>query len=223
MVYSYSSLATFKQCPLKFKFAYIDRVEVEQEPPSPAMERGTKIHNSVEDFLLGRSEFLHPDIHKNYGQWMTSLRNEPGEVIPEWRWGITWEFKPCDYKAPDCMIHGYMDAVVIPEDDKANLALYEWKTGKAYPADHASQVNKYSTALMIHHPERPGVDAMITYFDQTDYRKIHYPEGMMNNYMHMLRDEIYRIVFERRFPAKPTFKCRWCKFSRDNGGPCHVA
>ena len=222
MVFSYSSLATFKQCPQKFKFAYIDRVEVTQELASPAMERGTKIHNSVEDFLLGKSEFLHPDIHKNYGQFMTGLRQEPGKLLPEWKWGVTWDFKPCEYSAPNCMIHGYMDAVVLPEDEKANIPLYEWKTGKQYP-EHASQANKYATALMIHHPERPGVDAMITYFDQTDYKKIYYPEGMMNNYTHMMRREIDEVVFEKRFPTKPSFKCRWCKFSRDNGGPCLVA
>jgi hypothetical protein len=220
MVYSYSSLATFKQCPQKFKFAYIDRVKVEQEPPSAAMERGTKIHNSVEEYLLGNSEFLHPDIHKNYGQFMMGLREGGGEILPEWRWGITWDFKPCDYYAPECMLHGYMDLVIVPEDKKANIPLYEWKTGKIYADDHASQACKYSTALMIHHPEYPGVDAMITYFDQSDYKGIYYPNGMMDNYQHMLRREIDEIVFEKRWPTKPSFKCRWCKFSRDNGGPC---
>jgi hypothetical protein len=222
MVYSYSSLATFKQCPQKFKFAYIDRVEVEQEPPSPAMERGSKIHDSVENFLLRKSEFLHPDIHKNYGQFMSSLREEPGDVLPEWKWGITWDFQPCGYSDSNCMIHGFMDAVIIPEDPKANIPLYEWKTGKRYP-EHPAQANTYATALMIHHPERPGVDAMITYFDQTDYWKIYYPEGMMLDYKHKMRVKIDEVIFEKRFPPKPTFKCKWCKFSRYNGGPCSVA
>jgi hypothetical protein len=223
MVYSYSSLATFKQCPAKFKFAYIDKVEVPTEPPSPAMERGTKIHNSVEDYLLGKSEFLHPDIHKTYGQFMMSLRAEVGTLLPEWKWGVTWDFKPCSYDAPNCMIHGYMDAVVVPADESSHIALYEWKTGKKYLEDHASQAFTYATALMIHHPERPAVDAMITYFDQTDYHKIMYPQGMMLNYQHTLRREIDAIVFEKRWPTKPTFKCKWCKFSRYNGGPCLVA
>jgi len=223
MKYSYSSLATFKQCPAKFKFAYIDKVEVESEPPSPAMERGTKIHNSVEDYLLGKSEFLHPDIHKDYGQWMFGLRQEPGELIPEWKWGITWEFKPCSYDAADCMLHGYTDLLVLPEDEKANVPLYEWKTGKKYLDDHMAQVNLYSMVTMIHHPERPGVDAMITYFDQNDYHKVYYPQGMMLNYMTGMRREVDKLVFETRYPTKPSFKCRWCKFSRDNGGPCPVA
>lgn len=223
MIYSYSSVSTFKQCALKFKFAYIDKVVVEQPVPSPAMERGSKIHDSVESFLLGKSEFLHPEIHKNYGQFMTTLRQEPGRLLPEWKWGITWDFKPCSYDSPNCMVHGYMDLVILPEKEDVNLPLYEWKTGKAYPEPHASQVWMYSTALMIHHPERPGVDAMVTYFDQTDYKKIYYPEGMMLEYKHTMRRSIDQIVFEKRYPPSPSFKCRWCNFSRDNGGPCHVA
>jgi len=223
MIYSYSSISTFEQCPAKFNFAYNLRVKVEREPPSPAMERGTKIHNSVDDYLQGKSEFLHPDIHKNYGQWMMGIREGGGTILPEWKWGITWDFKPCSYDDQVCMMHGFMDLVVIPDDEKANLPLYEWKTGKAYPEPHASQVCKYATALMIHHPERPGVDAMVTYFDQQDYKGIYYPNGMMNNYQHMLRDSIDKIIFEKRFPTKPSFKCKWCKFSRDNGGPCPVA
>lgn len=184
------------------------------------MERGSKIHDSVEQYLLGSSEFLHPDIHKNYGQFMMSIREGGGKILPEWKWGITWDFKPCAYDAPECMLHGYMDLVVIPEDETLNLPLYEWKTGKKYLEDHASQVCKYSTALMIHHPDRPAVDAMITYFDQVDYHKIMYPQGMMLDYQTTLRREIDNIVFEKRWPTKTSFKCQWCQFSRDNGGPC---
>ena len=223
MVYSYSSLATFKQCPQKFKFAYIDKVKMESEPPSPAMERGSRIHDSVENYLLGKSEFLHPDIHKNYGQWMMGIREGGGEIRPEWKWGITWDFKPCGYDDPMCMLHGYVDLLVLPEDKKVNVPLYEWKTGKMYLEPHSSQVCMYSTAVMIHEPERPGVDAMITYFDQQDYKGIYYPQGMMNNYVHGLRREIDLVIFEKRFPTKPSFMCKWCKFSRDNGGPCPVA
>jgi len=220
MVYSYSSLATYKQCPAKFKFAYIDRVETGVQPPSPAMERGSKIHESVEQFLLGHSEFMHPDIHKNYGQFMSSLREDTvvSTIYPEYKWGITWEMKPCSYAVPECMLHGYMDLLVVPPVDQ-NLAVYEWKTGGIYP-EHISQIHKYGVAAMCHFPDHPGVDAMATYFDHQDYRKIHYPRTMMFEYKPFLRHEIGTVADATKFPEMPSFKCKWCQFSRDNGGPC---
>ena len=42
--YSYSKISTFQQCPLKFKFQYIDRIPVDQEQ-SPAIERGLSAAN----------------------------------------------------------------------------------------------------------------------------------------------------------------------------------
>lgn len=220
MKYSYSSIATYKQCPAKFEFAYITKPDVPGIPPGPALERGTTIHNSVEDYLNGSVEFLHPDIHSNYGQFMLGIREGPGDIRPEWEWGITWEFKPCAYDAADCMLHGYMDLVILPEDTNASIDLYEWKTGKIYREPHNDQINKYSIALMSHFPEYPGVDAMLTYFDQHDYKKVAYPQTMMFEYKPALRREIGTIADATRFPTMPSFKCKWCKFSRHNGGPC---
>jgi len=219
MKYSYSSIATFKQCPAKFKFAYLDRVKVERAPPSPAMERGSRVHDSIETYLNGGSEFLHPDIHKSYGQFMFGLRENEKDLRPEYKWGITWEYEPCDYDDEKCMLHGFVDLLTVPDKDK-NLGLYEWKTGKTYPAPHASQVHKYSVAMMCHFPDHPGVDAMITYLDQVDYKTIMYPRTMMFEYKPMLRIEIGAVSDATRFPTMPGFKCKWCQFSRDNGGPC---
>ena len=219
MKYSYSSLATYKQCPAKFEYAYITKPVVPELPAGPALLRGTEVHNSVESFLNGGTEFLHPDIHKNYGQFMLGLRETGGDIRPEWKWGITWEFEPCDYNAPNCMLHGYIDLLVVPEEGQ-NIDLYEWKTGGIYMDEHVDQIHKYSVAVLAHFPDHPGVDAMVTWFDKVDYKKIHYPQTMMFEYKPFLRSEIGNVADATRFPMMPSFKCKWCKFSRDNGGPC---
>jgi putative RecB family exonuclease len=40
-----SSVSAFKECPLAFRFAYIDRLP---EPPSPAATKGTLVHRALE-------------------------------------------------------------------------------------------------------------------------------------------------------------------------------
>lgn len=223
MVYSYSSIATYKQCPAKFNFAYIEKAEAPDLPPSPAMDRGSKVHDSVENYFKGTNEYLHPDIHANYGQFMMSLREDDAECIPEFKWGVTWEFKPCAYDAPNCMIHGFIDLLYVPKKEDEPLTNYEWKTGKKYIDQHRDQGLKYSIAMMCHYPERPGVESMTTYFDLSDYDKIYYPKTMMFEYRPALRSEIGRIADASSYPPMPSFKCKWCKYSRYNGGPCPVA
>ena len=90
--YSYSRLATFKKCPAKFKYSYIDKVDMPFEV-SPAMERGTEIHNSLEAFMNGHTEQLHPDIHEHYGQFFFSLRANY-TCQPEAKWAFNWELEP---------------------------------------------------------------------------------------------------------------------------------
>lgn len=223
MIQSYSSMATFKQCPAKYKFAYIDRVEVQDLPPGPALTRGTAVHESVDDYILGKSEFLHPDIHAGYGQFMMGLRENNTDLRPEYKWGITWEFEKCDYKDPRAMLHGYIDLLIVPDDPEANLPLYEWKTGGKYIKDHLNQVHMYSVAMLAHFPERKEVDAIITWFDHKDFKQVTYPQSMMFEYRPALRAEVGTIADATRFPPMPSFKCQWCKFSRHNGGPCPVA
>ena len=45
-----SSSSSFKECPLAFKFSYIDRLP---EPPSPWTSKGTLVHRALE-LLLDR-------------------------------------------------------------------------------------------------------------------------------------------------------------------------
>jgi hypothetical protein len=185
------------------------------------MDRGTAIHDSIEKFFVGSSTILHPDIHRNYGQFLTSIKETYDTIHPEYKWGVTWEFEPCDYDDPKAMIHGFVDLLVLP--DEPNLLQYEWKTGGKYTDQHDDQACKYAISMMCHFPKYEGVDSYITYLDHQDFRRTHYPASMMFEYKPMLRREIGQIADSTRFPPKPSFKCRWCKFSsKNNGGPCRV-
>ena len=46
-LYSHSRLSTFEQCPLKFKFAYIDKIETEIEETIEAF-LGSRVHEALE-------------------------------------------------------------------------------------------------------------------------------------------------------------------------------
>ena len=58
---SHSALSTYKKCPRKFQFRYVDKVKVERVT-SPAMERGLSIHQGLENFFLSKGESALPSV-----------------------------------------------------------------------------------------------------------------------------------------------------------------
>lgn len=218
--YSYSRMATFKKCPQKFKFAYVDKLDIPFVPSAP-MIRGSAIHDTLEQFMLGHAEMLHPEIHEHYGQYFFSLREEhKGHLEPEAKWGISWDMTPCEYDAEDCMVRGYMDLrFVTPDEPIADV--FEYKTGKRYP-EHTHQQWLYGVATLAKHPILQGVNVTAIYLDQKKNNKIYYPNSMMFEYRPALIREIMEIentAPEDMIPT-PHFMCRYCQFSKGNGGPC---
>ena len=47
LVLSYSQISIYQQCPLKYKFQYIER---RPSKPSPHLDFGITIHNTLKDF-----------------------------------------------------------------------------------------------------------------------------------------------------------------------------
>ena len=47
-----SSIAAFKECPLAFKFSYVERLP---EPPSAAASKGTLVHKALELLMRPRA------------------------------------------------------------------------------------------------------------------------------------------------------------------------
>ncbi len=215
MAYSFSRINTFFQCKAKYNWSYID---IQDVPfiPSTAMERGTEIHNSVEQFFNRASDLLHPDIHKHYGQFFLGLR-ENYECFPEYRWAMDWNWEPIKYNSPDAMLRGYMDLKLVPEDD--NVQVYEFKTGKIYP-NHDMQKNLYGTVALLEHPENDHVDVTGIYFDLKQNRPITYSAQMLGDYKGMWNSQITEIESCEDFIPEPSYACRWCQFSKSNGGPC---
>ena len=48
-----SSISSFKNCPLAFRFSYLDRLP---EPPSPAASKGTLVHRALELLMCRPAE-----------------------------------------------------------------------------------------------------------------------------------------------------------------------
>ena len=70
--WGYSKLETFEKCPQKFKYQFIDKLP---QPGSAAMERGSKMHESIESYLNGWVKELIPAC-QSFQEAIDSLKTE---------------------------------------------------------------------------------------------------------------------------------------------------
>ncbi len=210
---SHSALSTYKKCPRKFQFRYVDKVKVERVP-SPAMERGLSIHQGIENFFLSGGETSLPELAEDYREFFLGLMEF--EFTPEHKWGLTADFECCDFNDEEAILRGVIDGKCVSD----TLNLYEFKTGKFYK-DHFSQMNLYGMQALIEHPDFAEVTVHSIYLDNANYNKsLRYPRGMLKEYQGMWRRGWEEAVNDEVYMPQPQYGCRWCEFSRANGGPC---
>jgi hypothetical protein len=168
--------------------------------------------------MLGETDQLHPDIHAKYGHQFTLLREE-AKCIPEPVFLLDENWETTDDQ-DNAMLKGFLDLKVIWDDA---VDIKEWKTGKVYD-EHQMQRYLYGMVTLIQHPEVDEVEVETVYLDQNgkDAKQVFHRD----NLQFMKSDWGSRIVkvenaIERdMFPANPQFLCRYCDFSKQNGGPC---
>lgn len=214
MRHSYSSLQTFNKCALQFKFSYIDKMP--RGEPHPNAARGTEIHNSIEAFMKEEGE-LHSEIISRWGHQLHVLRDE-AECIPEPMWLLDEDFQPTENE-DEAMLKGFFDLKVIWDDA---VDIKEWKTGKLYD-EHDTQRYLYGMVALIQHPEVESVEVEGVYLDLNKKVKNEYKREdmkfMKNDWAKRI-NHVENAIERNMFPPNPQFLCRYCDFSKQNGGPC---
>lgn len=219
MVKSFSKWSTYDQCPRKYKYRYKDRIPVIQTERNDAAQRGTRVHESVEHMLQGKREDVDEEIQEEFGEWLISLKNF--DNIPELKFAIDKEFEVCDYDSPDCLVRGFIDLVVMPEvDGVPSVAGFEWKTGKLYDS-HLAQKMLYGMVLLILYPDVKTTSITGVYFDHPKHnKKIVYSRSMLGTYKWMWLRRFDTMDADNVCAPNPSFLCKWCDYSKGNGGPC---
>jgi hypothetical protein len=213
-VLSFSKLKTFETCPAKYKYQHVDRLPT---PKSDAMSRGLEIHKSVEDFLNGQREDLHPDIHDFYIGFFRHVRDAGGQAEAKFALGRDW--KPTDWDDSKALVRGVIDILIPKVIDKV-LPGFELKTGKKYP-EHFDQMELYGMAMVALFPDIPHSSISSVYLDLRCP-----PMTILTSpaYFDMKQDKWLRkfdAVNEcQDFIPTPNFGCRWCPFRAEIGGPC---
>lgn len=146
MKLSKSKLGTYKDCPLKFKFIYLDNIP-EEEGNKYWANLGKDIHTAIEEFyekdvkVVGNIVEINEDKYNNESNIGKHMRNfikfkkKLLDNIKDKNFDVKYFFpvmQEVDVYAKDMPIHGLADAVYKNPDDDG-LILVDWKSGKIKP------------------------------------------------------------------------------------------
>jgi len=231
---SKSQIKTFLQCPMKWKYIYLDEIK---NIASPAQDRGSLIHKKVERFYKniditktadGKQEIKlkKPDedlvkFVEFENQRIKDCVSEIGEFNPAYFNPVFQELK---VSCPELMLRGIIDAVYLnPKDNK--LIIIDWKTGQF----NQNQLDDYRLELAIYKilfdndktiNKIDGVEVGYWGIYFLDKGKLFF-ESVSDKYIQKAIKIINKVRLEMEcgeYKMKPSFWCKWCQFKDKCGG-----
>lgn len=233
--WSASRLGLYQQCPLKFKLTHLDKLPGGQVK-SPAMERGTKIHELAEAYVLGTIARLPPELAQHadlFRRLRVKRKKEPGSVLVEEGWGFTREWGYAGWKDwANCWARIKVDLIERTGDQ---VVLNDWKTGRYYPDssdEYLQQLDLYGLATVITLTaggQKPWpaleVRPRLVYLDAgrvypAPGAEIVYRESDVPRLKKEWDRRVKPMFNDKRFAPRPNKFCAWCPFNKAAGGPC---
>ena len=187
--YSFSKINTYRSCPKKFKYRYIDKIKTEQVE-AQHLKRGKFLHLLLEyngdlnkikhtqDFKKLNLDKIPKETIKEWHQAYLKFTETEGakkilsksEIYKELEIGLSDDLKITNY-GDNPLLRGYIDAVYkIDTPEKKSLLLVDWKSGNMPKKQNYDQLLYYSLALfdLIPQEKDGGFDEIYLVFAYID-------------------------------------------------------
>jgi hypothetical protein len=212
--WGFSKLDTYWTCPAKFKYQFIEKIKDEG---SPAMERGQKIHEGIEEWLNGWRKDLPAEAALHFQVELEELKTQDFKAEAAWGFNADWTKRP-DWFGKDCWLRAKVDAHYITKD-RQNLVVIDFKSGK-YRVPSTDQVELYAIAGSSVYPEIPNVRAEFWFVDTGETYAKDYTREELLALRKKFEGYVQPIYADQAFSPTPSRECRWCQHSRTRGGKC---
>ena len=203
--WSHSKMGDFERCKKFFWLKHVERVP-EPERPLPkgksehANDRGTRLHQSCEDYVTGKDAQMVPEVEKHFGPQLDLLRvlHAEGCVSLEGEWGYNRDWEPWDWS-------GQWIELEAADPDELGMTL---KSVRALPAKAETNVlYKKGKKFFFWEPAwlRMKLDAIV-FHDKTLATVIDYKSGRKfgNEVKHGEQLQLYQLGAFARYPELET-------------------
>jgi len=227
--WSFSRYAVYRECPLKAKLKFIDKLE---EPGNEAMARGNRIHKAAEQFIKGELKTLPPELNK-VASILRYLKGRykkitSGMVVEDtWAFTKTWTKTVWNDWAA-CWVRIKVDVAHRREGKEKVLIITDWKTGKFREEkndEYVEQLELYALAALQLYPDLDYVEPQLCYTDQgmfwpKDGDPIRFTHQDLPVLQKLWEKRVKSMLNDTTFTPKPNNNCRYCHYRKSNGGPC---
>ena len=242
--WSFSRYNTYRQCPLKAKLKFIDKIP---EPSSAALDHGNKCHDLAERYIKGSLTRLPKEL-RFFASLFRNLRKQYKKSINnmscEDSWAFTKEWGETVYNDWDnCWLRIKIDVAVEEAARKkgaesSTLLIYDWKTGKFREENndqYAEQLDLYALGVFLceDYNHIDTVKAKLMYLDSgLEYPRTNTPlEDMLTFHRKDLpklkkqwEQRTRGMLKDKSFKPLPNRFCQWCHYRKNNkengGGQC---
>lgn len=208
--WSYSTIKKFEECPYS---VYLSKVEKMPRAESNAADRGTRIHQEAEDYLIGNDDKLPESLSKftTDFEMLRGMYNE-GIVEVEEDWGFTREWNICEWEDDDIWGKMKLDSFINFPDDCATVI--DFKTGRKFGNEikHTDQGIFYTVGAFMRYPQEVNAVQVEFWYLDKGVKLVKYytrEEGtyLIRNVERRATALTTATTFEPT-PSKET--CRWC-------------
>ena len=220
---SHSRMKTYESCPRKAKYKYIDKLK---EPSNAAMDRGLQVHSNLEHWLLKRTgkeyegdpvlprEPVYSLIIEDIDGYMKGDPKYVMEAEKQVAFNKNWDV--VGWFDTECWMRVVFD-FIGSSPCGTHMVLGDYKTGKVYD-DHDKQADLYAVAG--YKMGARAVDVKFYYTDAGIVQPYTYDTDELEALVAEVEARADVVTSDRVFATNPSWRCKWCHFRRENGGPC---
>ena len=204
IIWSYSSLSLFQQCPKKYYHLRVSKNV--KEPETQQILYGKKLHEAAE-FYVGKGTALPPEF-EFVKPHLDKLKELGDTHLCEYKMGLTRNLEACGFFDKDVWWRGVADLVVINGD---MAYVIDYKTGKSSRYADTKQLEIRSLALFKHCPEVKRIKAGLLFVVANDFVRAEYDTSAPETYWVKWLNETKALeaAYENNvWNAKPNFSCK---------------
>lgn len=240
-LYSHSKLSCYEQCPLKFKFQYIDKLETEIEETVETF-LGSIVHETLEKLytdikfqkipkLKELLKFYNEQWKKNWNNAIVIVRDEYNQenyrkIGEKYITDYYNKYKPFNQSRTIAL----ETQRTIPLNDKYNIhiridrlaikdnayEIHDYKTTNTLPTqkdlDNDRQLAVYAYGIKQMYPDAKNI-RLVWHFLAFDKEM---QSERNQEQLQQLKQEVLELIKEiescREFPAEESALCKWCEF-----------
>jgi len=173
IVWSYSSLSTFKQCPKKYH--HLKVLKDVKDTGSEATIYGQSVHTAAEEFIRDGTPI--PAKFNFMVPFLESLAAKPGTKHCEMKLGVKKNggtYEPCGFFDGGVWWRGIADLVIINGNKAFSI---DYKTSKSARYADTKQLDAVAAAVFTHFPEVETIKSALAFVVSDELvKKVHYRE-----------------------------------------------